>query len=235
MNKKNIALGAALVVLVVWLAAPDVPKRTNRTLAKAFPAGLLESPASCTTPQWPNEARRYEVDGVTVLNFQIDEAGNIADATVARSSGWRLLDEAAMRSLVKCKFKAGLDEHSRTATYPIQFVWTLTGPATIRPALVAGSCAPSGRFAGFEGFNRDPSGTDGVLVRFLVNETGTPYAVKAEPADGQALQARAAMEYIQTCKFATDPSVPGERTDTMYGRVLVQAKRQGKAQAAKGS
>lgn len=223
MNKKKIALALALVLLALWVVAPTTPKRPNRTLAKAFPAGLLQSPASCTTPEWPNEARRYEIDGITVLNFGIDAGGNIEDARVEQSSGWQLLDAAAMRSLVKCKFKPGLDEADRASIYPIQFVWTLTGPAAIRPALVEGSCAPLSRFTGFERFNRRPSGPDGVLVRFLVDEQGKPYGAKAEPADGQALQARAALDYIQTCKFMADPAVPGERTDTVYGRVLMKA------------
>ena len=222
MNTRNLALGVTVVALAVWGLAPDTPRRASRTLAKAFPAGLLQSPASCTAPQWPAEARRYEVDGVTVLNFQIDAAGKISHPQVVRSSGWRLLDDAAVQSLVRCQFKAGLDEHIRTSTYPIQFVWTLTGPAAIRPALVAGSCAPSSAFAGFDGFNRNPSGRDGVLVRFLVNEAGTPYAVKAEAVAGDTEQARAAMDFIQSCKFAADPSVAGERTDTVYGRVLVK-------------
>lgn len=223
MNKKKIALALALVTLALWVVSPTTPKRPNRTLAKAFPAGLLKSPASCTTPEWPNEARRYEIDGITVLNFGIDAEGNIEDARIEHSSGWQLLDAAALRSLIKCKFKPGLDETDRASIYPVQFVWTLTGPAAIRPELVAGSCEPSTRFTGFERFNRKPSAADGVLVRFLVNEEGTPYGAKAEPADGQALLARAALDYIQACKFMADPAVPGERTDTVYGRVLVKA------------
>ena len=76
---------------------------SNRVLANAFPAGLLMSPSACTTPEWPREMRRYEVDGITVVHFQIDGAGLIEDARVVKSSGWQLLDDAAMRSLVKCR------------------------------------------------------------------------------------------------------------------------------------
>ena len=218
MKKKNLALGALLVVLAAWALSPSTPTRANRTLAKAFPAGLLASPASCTTPEWPAEARRYEIDGITVLNFRIGEAGNIESPQVVRSSGWQLLDEAALRSLVKCTFKPGLDEQTRTATYPIQFVWTLTGPAAVRPALVEGSCAPSTTFMGFDGYNRKPSGPDGVLVRFLVDPAGTPFGIQTEGA-----QVTGAEAYIAGCKFATDPSIPGEHTDTLYGRVLVRS------------
>jgi TonB family protein len=218
MQKKRIVLIVALAVLAAGVITPRMPRSQNRTLANAFPAGLLVSPTSCTAPEWPREARRYEVDGMTVVHFQIGEDGNITDAEVVKSSSWQLLDDAALRSLVKCKFKPGLDEAERT-TYPIQFVWTLTGPAMIRPTLVPESCAASEHFSGFEGFSRMPTSADGVLVRFLVSAAGQATGIKAESGPGPV---DAAAAFIQTCKFAVDPSLPGEKTDTMFGRVLVK-------------
>ena len=219
MNNKKIALLAALAVLAAWTIVGRSPKSQNRQLANAFPAGLLVSPASCTTPEWPREARRYEVDGITVGHFQIGVDGNIENAAVAKSSSWQLLDDAALRSLVKCKFKPGLDEAERN-TYPIQFVWTLSGAPMIRPALVPDSCAKSGRFGRFEAFNRTATGPDGVLVRFLVEPGGVPFGIKAE---GGASDSRA-VDFIRSCKFSVDSTLPGEKTDTVYGRVLVGAR-----------
>ncbi len=218
MNKKKIALVAALAVLAAWTVTSRVPKTQNRVLANAFPAGLLLSPASCTTPEWPQEARRYEVDGITVLHFHIDVEGTIRDARVVKSSSWQLLDDAALRSVANCKFKPGMDNAERIV-YPIQFVWTLSGPAMIRPTLVEGSCSASSKFAGFEGFNRTPTGADGVLVRFMVDEQGMPVGVKQEGSAGND-----AAEFIRTCKFAVDPTLPGEKTDTVFGRVLLKGK-----------
>lgn len=220
MNKKKIALVAALVALSAWTVMSRVPKAPNRVLANAFPAGLLVSPSSCTTPAWPQEARRYEVDGTTVVHFQIGADGNIEDARVARSSSWQLLDDAALRSLITCKFKPGLDQAMRN-TYPIQFVWTLSGPAMIRPALVPGSCAASPQFAGFEAFNRTPTGKEGVLVRFLVDQSGVPFGIKTE-LGGSA--GSAATAFISTCRFAIDPTLPGDKTDTVFGRALLKAR-----------
>lgn len=220
MNKKKIALVAALAVLAAWTVLSRVPKAPNRLLANAFPAGLLLSPSSCTTPEWPQEARRYEVDGITLVHFQIGTDGNIEDTRVIKSSSWQLLDDAALRSLVTCKFKPGLDE-AGLSTYPIRFVWTLSGPAMIRPALVPGSCASSKQFSGFESFNRTPSSATGVLVRFLVDAEGKVAGVKAE---GSAGPVAAALDFIGSCKFAVDQNLPGEKTDTVYGRVLVKAK-----------
>lgn len=218
MNKNKIALVAALAVLAAWTVTWRLPKTQNRVLANAFPAGLLVSPSSCTTPEWPREARRYEVDGTTVVHFQIGADGNIDNPQVIKSSSWKLLDDAALRSLDKCRFKPGSGEAGQS-TYPIQFVWTLLGPAMIRPALVPGSCAASKQFAGFESFNRAPSGASGVLVRFLVDAAGAAVGVKAE---GSAALSVAAAEFLQTCKFAVDTNLPGEKTDTVFGRVLAQ-------------
>ncbi len=219
MNKKKIALVAALAALAAWTVTSRVPTTQNRALAKAFPAGLLLSPAACTTPEWPSEARRYEVDGITVVHFQIGADGSIANPTIAKSSSWKLLDDAALRSLVKCKFKPGLDE-AEGNTYPIQFVWTLSGPAMIRPALVPASCAKSGKFTGFEAYNRAATAADGVLVRFLVDEAGKPFGIKEEGAAADS----GAADYIKSCKFMVDESLPGDKTDTVYGRVLARAK-----------
>jgi TonB family protein len=221
MNKKKIALVVALAALAGWTVTSRTPSSQNRVLADAFPAGLLLSSASCTTPEWPGEARRYEVDGITVVHFQIGADGNVDGAKVVRSSSWQLLDDAALRSLEQCKFKPERDEAARNI-YPIQFVWTLSGPPMIRPALVANSCAESSMFTGFEGFNRVATGADGVLVRFLVDPAGAPFGVKAE--GGAAGPVAAATDFIRTCKFAIDPALPGDKTDTMFGRVLVKAK-----------
>lgn len=218
MNKKKIAIGAALLGIAIWTLFPSKLTRNNRALANAFPSTLLASPKTCTTPDWPKEARRYEVEGITLLHFHINADGGIEDVQVVKSSSWKMLDDAALASLVKCKFKPGLDEAERNVTFPIQFVWTLAGPPSIRPQLVPGSCAASPRFSGFEAFNRAGTGDDGVLVRFLVNADGKAYAVKAEGAD--APLSTAAADYLASCQFAVDPALPGEKTDTVFGRVL---------------
>ena len=222
MNKKNIARIACVLGLAAWAGTLTYTKGSNRVLANAFPAKLLMSPGSCTTPLWPQEARRYEVEGITLLHFSIGEDGAIDNAEIARGSSWKLLDDAAMKSLIGCKFKAGLDEAERAVTFPIQFVWTLAGPSSVRPQLVAGSCALSGKFSGFEPLNREPTDKSGVLVRFLVNARGEPSAVKAEAYGVDAHLGEAAAHYVQSCRFAAEPALAGEQTDTLFGRVLVK-------------
>ena len=212
---------AVVAGVAAWLANATMAQQGNRELADAFPAKLLASHSSCTTPQWPAEARRYEIEGVTLVHFRIGGDGAVLDAKVAGTSSWKLLDEAALRAIVKCKFKPNLTTE-RQKTFPVQFVWTLSGPPGARPQLVADSCAPSARFSKFQAYNRNATAGDGVLMRFLVNAKGEPFGIKAEAGGEHEAVAIAAADYLKTCRFAIAPEVPGEKTDTVYGRVLTR-------------
>ena len=207
-----------------WIASATLAQQGNRTLAHAFPAKLLASPANCTTPAWPREAQRYEVEGVSMLHFQIGEDGVVQDAKVMHTSSWKLLDDAALQAIMQCRFKPGMDSAERDKIFPVQFVWTLSGPPSVRPQLVPDSCAASTRFSKFQAFNRNATGRDGVLLRFLVNPKGEPFGIKAEAYGKDAEAGLAAAEYVKSCRFVIDLAMPGEKTDTVYGRVLARAR-----------
>lgn len=220
MKKKNIAVIAALAGVALWIGSATLAQRQQRKLADAFPAKLLVSHKSCATPKWPAEARRYEIEGISLLTFRISPEGNVDDAQVAQSSGWDILDAAAIESLVKCKFKPGLEEAEHSDIFPIQFVWTMTGSPPMRPSVVDGSCAQSDRFADFKTFDRSATDATGMLVRLLVAPDGSAKGVRAESRGRDAELGKLAEEYVQTCKFAVDPSLEGEQTDTTFGRVI---------------
>jgi len=220
MKKKHIAVIAALAGVAVWIGSTTLAQRQQRKLADAFPAKLLVSPKSCATPKWPGEARRYEIEGISLLTFRIAPEGHVEEAHVVQSSGWEILDDAAIESLVKCKFKPGLEEAEHHDIFPIQFVWTMTGSPPMRPALVEGSCVQSDRFAGFKTFDRSATDATGMLVRLLVEPDGTPKGVKAESSGRDAALGQLVEEYVQSCKFVVDPSLKGEQTDTTFGRVI---------------
>ena len=222
MNTRMLVRVVAVLGVAAWIASATMAQQGNGVLARAFPAKLLVSAASCTTPEWPREARRYEVEGVTVLHFQISDDGSIRGAKVARTSSWKLLDDAALASLVQCRFKPGMDTAEREKIFPVQFVWTLSDPASARPQLIDDSCAPSARFSKFQPYNRNATGHDGVLLRFLVNAKGEPFGVKTEAYGEQGEAGAAAAEYVKSCRFGINPALPGEKTDTVYGRVLVK-------------
>ncbi len=195
-------------------------------LAQVAPAQLAHSPkpaqralpAACAQTDWPAEARRYELEGATAVEYKVGKDGRVADVRLIRSSGWRLLDAMAVRTLSACKFDTAPAADARYT--PVEFRWALSGGYTIRPELQANSCAPSERFTGFVPLDKSPSGVDGMLVRLLVNGRGEPFNVRAENRSADAELERAVTDYVQTCRFAAPSRGPEARTDTTFGRVL---------------
>jgi hypothetical protein len=45
--------------------------------------------------------------------------------------------------------------------------------------------------------------------------------VKLEGAALPPAMADALVKYVESCRFGFDPSIKGERTDTVYGRVVL--------------
>jgi periplasmic protein TonB len=174
---------------------------------------------SCSKPDWPTEARRYELEGTTTLGVVVGDDGRPASATVQKSSGWRLLDKAALEGVSRCVFpKSASDGKAKSA----QFVWRLGGEPIVHPSLVEGSCPPSERFEAFKSLDKSPSDANGVLLRMLVKNDGAPWNVKAEASGLPPEVLEAAAAYIQSCRFAAKPDAEGKRTDTTYGKLLLK-------------
>jgi TonB family protein len=203
-----LTMGAALAALhAVPAAAQSAP----------FPT---PSPESCARPAYPREAIRYELQGITTLRFHVAPDGHVLDARVVKSSGWEMLDDAVVRSIQACNFTPAQAAKAKGAALPVQYVWSLDGEDSIRPHLVPGSCRAGGRFAAFRAYDNAPSGRDGVKVRLLVNPAGQPRGVKTEGTRLPPEMAAALVKYVESCRFGFDPQLKGQRTDTVYGRVV---------------
>jgi len=201
-----VAVVAAIVVLfnVIQHAKPDARS----------PFDALVSSADCAQPQWPDEARRYEIDGITTIRFEIDRNGKVMRPAVTASSGWKILDDAALRSIGQCAFRSG----HPGGPYPLQYVWKFDDAPVLHPQLVPQSCQPVDGYTSFRQMDRTPSDANGILLRFLVDAQGAPTRIVPEPNGQPAERIVQAIRFLQTCRFAYDPSVQGERTDTVYGR-----------------
>jgi TonB family protein len=187
------------------------------------PAGAQAAPPpprSCAAAEYPREAVRYELEGITTLRYRLAADGRVSEVQVARSSGWTLLDDAAIRTIRSCGFTPEQAARARGAALPVQYVWSLNDGGVLRPHLVPGGCPASGRFAAFQPYENAPSGADGVKVRFLVDGAGQARGVKLEGASLPPETAAALVRYVESCRFGFDPALKGERTDTAYGRVL---------------
>jgi TonB family protein len=206
---------AALTMGAVLAALHAVP-----AAARIAPVPTL-SPESCARPAYPREAIRYELEGVTTLRFHLAPDGHVLDARVVKSSGWEMLDDAVVRSIQSCSFTPAQAARAKGAALPVQYVWSLDGEHVMRPHLIPGSCPASGRFASFQPYDNQPSGPDGVKVRLLVDPAGQPRGVKTEGARLPPEMAAALVKYVESCRFGFDPEIKGQRTDTVYGRVVL--------------
>lgn len=190
--------------------------------ASAFPYESLATPASCTVPEWPREAVRYEIEGTTTLQFQVGGDGAVRNAQVRQGSGWSILDQAALAGLARCRFKPGLAAAREGTVFPLQYAWTLEGPAPLRPMLLPGSCGPSQRFLRYDNLDQRPDGRASIKLRFLVDPEGKAQRIVPEAAQFDAVVVRDAVNWLQTCRFGISLKASGARTDTSFGRVVLR-------------
>ncbi|WP_417377315.1 energy transducer TonB [Gimesia maris] len=107
------------------LTAPDAPSavRSNERVGANIdtpPRKLPDNPP----PEYPESARQAGHEGRVILLANINSSGEVVDVAVASSCGYPLLDEAAMRSVLKWKFEPAFSEGNPTATeirVPVRF------------------------------------------------------------------------------------------------------------------
>jgi TonB family protein len=212
--------GAPMLAALVLIAG--LPPAAAAAAAQPAPAPAPASARTpCAGPDYPREARRYELEGIITLRYHLAPDGRVTDAQVARSSGWKLLDDASIRTIQACVFTPEQAARANGAALPVQYVWSLEGNR-VKPHLVPGSCAASPRFAAYRDYDNAPSGADGVKVRLLVDGVGQPRGIKPEGGSLAPETAEALVKWVESCRFGFDPSVQGERTDTAYGRVMLK-------------
>jgi TonB family protein len=207
--------GLLLGLLAVLQTAPVAAQAASPGAPSNATAGK-----SCAGAEYPPEAQRYELEGITTLRFHLGPDGRVTEVRIDKSSGWALLDEAAIRTIRACSFTPEQAARAQGAALPVKYVWSLEGNR-VRPQLLPGSCPASGRFAAFQPYENAPSGPDGVKVRLLVDDAGKPRRVKPEGASLPRGTLDALVKYVESCRFGFDPSIKGERTDTVYGRVIL--------------
>jgi TonB family protein len=95
----------------------QIPNKTNYSNS---------SGTVCKRAIYPLESMRAEEEGTTNIVFTIDVDGSVSGASIAKSSGYARLDDAAMQALMSCKYQPllvnGVPQKSWTAQ---NFVWKL--------------------------------------------------------------------------------------------------------------
>ena len=81
---------------------------------------------SCPEPQYPRLARARGWQGTVDVEIAISADGRVADANVARSSGYAALDDAALEVARRSRFKLAGSEHD--ARVHMAYGFRLTAP-----------------------------------------------------------------------------------------------------------
>lgn len=114
------------------IAAKEPVAGSSPAAAKA-PAKVSSSPASapvplggssCPRPPYPDLARKRGQEGMVNVRCQVDSSGKVTAVSLAKSSGFKLLDEAALKTVGKWKFKPGSRDGGSvagTVVVPVQF------------------------------------------------------------------------------------------------------------------
>jgi len=157
---------------------------------------------ACEQPEWAPEALRYELEGTTTLQYAVDDDGRPTSIRVVRSSGWKILDNMSIRAMEGCRFEASSDPQVIRTGLRAPYNWKLEDneQRPVPAALVAGSCQASEFLDGFlpvTGKLRPRE--DGLLVRFLLDETGHAYGIKLEVT--HPVPVTEATAYIKSCRF----------------------------------
>lgn len=76
------------------------------------------------SPKYPRRARKLRYEGVVILDVQVDENGKVNDLKILESSGYEILDKAAVSSVKRWLFEPGTRNGEKVKMWvsvPIRF------------------------------------------------------------------------------------------------------------------
>lgn len=149
--------------------------------------------SACKAPVHSPEAKRYELQGTTRLAFNVDQYGMAASISVARSSGWKLLDAESVKLAATCRFR----QPEGPGTLDVPWVLAPETLAPVRPVLKAAACKSSALFKPVEAGQAN----DTLLVRLQVWADGQIYGPKLDTGSGDEKIDRAAIAFVQSCSY----------------------------------
>lgn len=102
-------------------------------LLLSFVAGsafAAENPATFDASKckvdYPKASLMNEEQGVTSMSFLVNPDGSVADSKLEKSSGFKGLDKAALKTLASCKFKPGTKDGAPAQTWTkVDYAWKL--------------------------------------------------------------------------------------------------------------
>ena len=112
MSAKNRCLGLLAAMLFSGAAsAIEVPATPDARNCKA---------------DYPRAAIANEEQGTVSMSVLVSSGGVVKDSRINKSSGYRVLDNAALRKLAACKFAPGTKDGSPADTWTrVDYAWKL--------------------------------------------------------------------------------------------------------------
>jgi protein TonB len=106
-----------------FIAALVLANITGFAAAAEVPASF--DPKNCKV-DYPKASLMNEEQGTTSMSFLVGVDGSVSDSKLEKSSGFKGLDKAAIKSLSACKFKPGSKDGAPAATWTkVDYAWKL--------------------------------------------------------------------------------------------------------------
>ena len=76
--------------------------------------------------EYPKASLMNEEQGTSSMSFLVNADGSVADSKLEKSSGFKNLDKAAIKSISACKFKPGTKDGAPAQTWTkVDYAWKL--------------------------------------------------------------------------------------------------------------
>lgn len=190
---------AVLAATAAYAHGDEIVVQQPPPLPGVYAGGVM---LECPKANYPAEARRYELQGRTVVELLIDNDGKARGKRVLSSSGWKILDDATLSTMEACRFspitRDGRPAGAHWKKYA--YVWSLNDnhERASHPILQRESCAGADRLV----LTDSPfGGGSGALLRFLTTAEGKAFGIKVEKSSGDVAVDDEAVRLLQTCKF----------------------------------
>jgi protein TonB len=105
-------------------AAARKERQREKPAQRRVPADRDPSPLARTQPEYPAAALRAREEGTVLVRVEVDASGNPTNVGIAKRSGSRDLDRAAMAAVRKWKFEPAMKDGKAVAStvqVPVDF------------------------------------------------------------------------------------------------------------------
>ncbi|MFP5391063.1 MAG: energy transducer TonB [Gammaproteobacteria bacterium] len=76
--------------------------------------------------EYPKASLMNEEEGAVAMMFLVSPEGRVLDSKVEKTSGFKNLDQAAVKAISACKFKPGTKDGALAQTWTkVNYVWAL--------------------------------------------------------------------------------------------------------------